>query len=126
MLVRERMTRQVEATTAATTLLSAALQMRTAGVGFLPVREGHSLVGVVTDRDLVVRATASGYGPEELRVRDVMTPHAQFCFDDQSIAHATQLMDEQNITRLIVLNRRKRIVGVLSRDDLPAAAAAQS
>jgi CBS domain-containing protein len=120
------MTRQVEATTADTTLLSAALQMKTAGVGFLPVREGHCLVGVVTDRDLVVRATASGYGPEELRVRDVMTPHAQFCFDDQSLDHATELMAEQNITRLVVLDRRKRIVGVVSRDDLPSATAAHA
>jgi CBS domain-containing protein len=126
MLVREVMTRQVEATTADATLLSAALQMKEAGVGFLPVREARRLVGVETDRDLVVRATTSGYGPEELRIRDVMTPHAQCCFDDQSLDYARELLAEQNLTRLIVLDRRGRLVGVLSRDDLPSATDARA
>jgi CBS domain-containing protein len=118
MRVGEVMTQGVETTTAETTLQAAALRMREAGVGMLPILEGRRPIGVITDRDITVRATANGLDPTKSHVRDVMTSQVFCCFEDESIEEAARLMQEHTVRRILVLDRDKRMVGIITLDDL--------
>jgi CBS domain-containing protein len=84
----------------------------------MPIGEHDRLVGMLTDRDITVRATAEGKDPNTTRVRDVMTPDVAYCLDDEDIETADLKMVQHQIRRLIVLNRDKRLVGIASRGDL--------
>jgi CBS domain-containing protein len=118
MRVNEVMTQGAECTRPAASLQEAAERMRTLDVGALPVCENDRLVGMVTDRDITVRATASAYDPCGACVRDVMTPDVIYCFDDQLVGDAVRIMEDNQIRRLPVLNRDKRLVGIVSLGDL--------
>jgi CBS domain-containing protein len=119
MQVNEVMTRSVECTSPNATLQDAARRMRELDVGPLPVcGESDRLVGMLTDRDIVVRAVAEGLDPSTARVRDVMTPSVIYCFEDQDVTEAAQLMKENQVRRLVVLNRDKRLIGIVSLGDL--------
>jgi CBS domain-containing protein len=84
----------------------------------LPVCDRDRLVGMLTDRDIAVRAVAEGYDPWTDHVKDAMTPDIVYCFEDQDVKEAAQLMKEKQIRRLVVLNRDKRLVGIVSLGDL--------
>lgn len=99
-------------------LVEAAQKMKSLDVGMLPVCENDRLVGCVTDRDITVRAIAQGLDPRATRVRAIMSPGIVYCFEDQDAKEAAQLMEEKQIRRLPVLNRDKRLVGILSLGDL--------
>jgi CBS domain-containing protein len=101
-----------------TALREAAQQMRELDSGVMPVGEGDRLVGMLTDRDITVRATAEGRDPNSTPVRDVMTWDVVYCFEDEQIEAAARKMEQHQIRRLIVLNREKRLVGVASLGDL--------
>ena len=89
--------------------------------GEIPIcDDGHKPVGVVTDRDITVRATAEGYDPEVAQVRDAMTASVLFCLEDDSVEDAAERMAEAGVRRLVVLDRSKELVGLLSLDDLAA------
>src|SRR5829696_6661330 len=118
MRVREVMTRGVECTSPDATLQEAAAKMKSLDVGPLPVCDNDRLVGMITDRDITVRATAEGEAPTAVRVRDVMTPDVIYCFDDQDASEAARLMEQNQVRRLVVLNRDKRMVGIVSLGDL--------
>jgi CBS domain-containing protein len=118
MLIREIMTEQVEFVTAEDTLRQAALKMRDSGVGPLPVCENRGVVGVITDRDITIRAVAEGLDPETTQVRDVMSGELICCYDDQEADVAAHLMQSQQIRRVLVLNRDRRLVGIVSLGDL--------
>lgn len=118
MLLREVMTPHVEVIHPNATLKEAAETMRALDVGPVPVCDGDRLQGMLTDRDITIRATAEGRDPNTTRVRDVMTPDVVYCFEDQDVADAAQLMEERQIRRLVVLNRDKRLVGIVSLGDL--------
>jgi CBS domain-containing protein len=120
--VSEVMTRGVEKISAAATIEEAAKQMKIHNVGILPVVDDNSVVGVVTDRDLVLRAVATRLRPEMTRVRDVMTRKAISCYEDENIAEASQLMEQQLVHRLIALDRNDELVGIVSLSDLAARA----
>ena len=92
--------------------------MREADLGGLPVRDGDRLVGMVTDRDVALRLVAEGRDPTLARVRDVMTPDVPFVFEDDPAAQVAEDMADQRLRRLPVLNREKRLVGVISLVDL--------
>jgi len=92
--------------------------MKSLDVGPLPICDGERLVGMVTDRDITVRATAQGRDPNTTRVRDVMTEEVFYCFEDQEIEDAAEIMERAQIRRLVVLNRDKRLVGIVSLGDL--------
>jgi CBS domain-containing protein len=93
--------------------------MRDLDVGPLPVcGDDDRLVGVITDRDITVRATAEGEHPWTTHVREIMTPEVIYCFEDQDVAEAACIMKEKQVRRLIVLNRDKRMVGIVSLGDL--------
>jgi CBS domain-containing protein len=87
-------------------------------VGPLPVCDGDRLGGMLTDRDITVRATAAGLDPKTTRVRDVMTDEVLYCFEDQNTDEAARIMAEQQIRRLVILNRDKRLVGIVSLGDV--------
>lgn len=119
MLVREVMTRGVECIGPDATLYEAARKMRDLDVGPLPVCGPQDrLVGMVTDRDITIRGIAEGLDPRTARIRDVMTPNIIYCFEDQDVEEAAQLMKENQIRRLVVLNQDKRLVGIVSLADL--------
>jgi CBS domain-containing protein len=92
--------------------------MKELEVGVLPVRENDRIVGMITDRDITVRATADGAAPAAVCVGDVMTPDVIYCFEDQEAEEAARLMKENQVRRLAVLNRDKQIVGIVSLGDL--------
>lgn len=100
------------------TVQQAARIMRDQNVGALPVGEGDKLVGMLTDRDVALRLVAEGRDPARTKVREVMTPDVRYIFEDEELGHAAENMAEQNVRRLPVVNRDKRLVGVLSLGDL--------
>jgi CBS domain-containing protein len=93
--------------------------MKALDVGPLPVcGPDDKLVGMVTDRDIVVRGVAPGLDPRTARVRDAMTEGISYCFEDDDVEQAARLMREKQIRRLVVLNRDKRLAGIVSLGDL--------
>jgi CBS domain-containing protein len=119
MQVKEVMTRGVECTRPSATLQEAARKMRELDVGPLPVcGDNDRLVGMLTDRDITVRAVAEGQDPKTARVQDILTPNILYVFEDQDVTEAARLMKENQIRRLVVLNRDKRLVGIVSLGDL--------
>jgi CBS domain-containing protein len=118
MIVRDVMTREVECTSPEATLQQAALRMRELDVGLLPVCGHDRLTGTISDRDMVIRAVADGRDPKTFTVYDVMTPEVVYCFEDQDLSTAAQLMQEKQIRRLPVLSRDKRLVGIISLGDV--------
>jgi CBS domain-containing protein len=118
MQLKDAMTRDVEVIRPDATLMEAAQKMKRLNVGPLPVCDGEQLVGIITDRDITVRATAAGQSPGETRVRDVMTRDVVFGFEDQDLGDAARLMEQRQIRRLVVLNQDKKLVGIVSLGDL--------
>jgi CBS domain-containing protein len=119
MQVKDVMTSDVECIAPNTTLQEAAQKMKELDVGPLPIcGEDDRLAGMITDRDITVRAVAEGLDPSTAVVRDVMTPNVIYCFEDQDISDAAHMMEQNQIRRLIVLNRDKRLAGILSLGDL--------
>jgi CBS domain-containing protein len=118
MQLKDVMTKQVEVVHPEATLWEAAQKMAALDVGPLPVCAGDQLIGMLTDRDITVRATAEGRDPKTTRVHEVMTPDVLYAFEDQDISEATWLMTEYQIRRLVVLNRAKQLVGIISLGDL--------
>jgi CBS domain-containing protein len=119
MNVREVMTVGAECVSPSTSLYEAAQKMRGFNVGPLPVCGNKDrLVGIVTDRDITVRGVAEALDPRTTTVQDVMTPDVVCCFEDQDVQEADWLMQERQVRRLVVLNRDKRLIGIVSLGDL--------
>ena len=118
MKIAEVMTREVEVIHPNATIAEAAEKMKQLDVGPLPVCDGTTVQGMVTDRDITIRATAAGHDPSSTKVREVMSPDVQYVFEDQDVQDAAKLMAEKQIRRLIVLNRDKRLVGIVAMADL--------
>lgn len=117
MKVSEAMSRDVRVADPTESIEDVARMMADQDVGSLPVGEGDRLVGMVTDRDIVVRAVAAGRGPGT-KVRDVMSGNVKYCFDDEEIDAVSRNMGDIQVRRLAVLNREKRLVGILSLGDV--------
>jgi CBS domain-containing protein len=119
MKVSEIMTQDVEIIQPDDTLRLAAQKMRDRDIGFLPVCDGESLMGVLSDRDIAIRALADGMDINVMLGRDLMTTPALYCFDDQDITEAAKVMGDNQIRRLVILGREnERVVGVISLGDL--------
>jgi len=118
MQLREIMTRQVHAIPPETSLRHAAQKMKSWDVGSLLVYQNDKLVGVITDRDIAVRAVAEGQDPDFCCVGDTMTPGLIYCYEDEDTSNAARLMEQKQIRRLPVMNREKRLVGIVSLGDL--------
>ena len=117
MRVSECMTRDVQLAAPNDTIADAAKAMARLDAGVLPIGENDRLVGMITDRDIAVRAVAKGLGPDA-KVRDVMSAEVMYCFEDEELEDAAHHMAELKVRRLPVLNRDKRLVGILSIGDL--------
>ena len=118
MKLREIATKNPEVIHPDQPICEAAMKMKIIDVGMLPVCEGERLVGAVTDRDIAVRAVAQGCNPLSTKVREVMSPEICYCFDDDEVETAARVMEEKQIRRLPILNREKRLVGIVSLGDL--------
>ena len=92
--------------------------MRDKNEGVIPVFEGDKPVGMVTDRDIAVRAVAEGREPSTTRVKDIMTPEVFFCTEDMELDKAAQIMEYKKIRRLLVKDEKKNVVGILSLGDI--------
>ncbi len=117
MKVSEAMTRDVRVASPDQTIQDAARLMAEVDTGVLPVGENDRLVGMITDRDIAVRGVAEGKGPQT-SIREVMTEHVHYCFEDEDTDEVAQKMADSQVRRLPVLNRDKRLVGILSLGDL--------
>jgi len=118
MLVKEIMTHNAEVISPSDTLEQAARKMEELNVGPLPVCEGQRLLGMLTDRDITVRATAAGSDPKATLVCDAMSTDIVSCFEDQDVNEAVRLMKDRQIRRLPVMNRANNLVGIVSLADL--------
>lgn len=118
MKVDEIMTRDPHVIDPNTTIRDAARAMREDGVGALPVGENDRLIGMVTDRDIAMRAVAEDQAPGNTSVRSVMSEGVYYCFDDVDASEAAEVMARHKVQRLPVVNREKRLVGVLAMADL--------
>ena len=117
MRVSEVMTRDVRVARADQTIREAANIMLDIDGGVLPVSENDQLVGMITDRDIAVRAIAQGKGPQT-SVGEVMTSDVKYCFENEDTDHVARNMADQQVRRLPVVNRDKRLVGILSLGDV--------
>jgi CBS domain-containing protein len=117
MRVAEAMSRDVQVTTPDQSLLEAAKMMADSDCGVLPVRENDRLVGMLTDRDIVVRGLAQGKDAST-QVRDVMSHEVKYCFEDDDVDDVARNMGDLQVRRLPVVSRDKRLVGIVSLGDI--------
>lgn len=118
MKISEVMTPHAKCIGPDSTLVEAARQMRELDVGSLPICENDRLAGMITDRDLALRGITESRDPRSTPVREVMSPGIVYIFEDQDVEEAARLMEVKQIRRLPVLNRDKRLVGIVSLGDL--------
>ena len=121
MRLSEILSRDVETLPPDATIREAAQRMRSLDVGAMPVYDGSHLLGMITDRDITIRAIADGRDPAQTPVRDAMTPDVQFVFEDDDVRKAAQIMEDRQIRRLPVVNHDKRLVGIVSLGDIARA-----
>jgi CBS domain-containing protein len=108
----------VETLSPQATVQDAAQRMRDLDVGALPVCDGTRLLGMLTDRDIAIRAVAEGKAPNQVKVTDAMTPDVEWCYADADVEQAAQLMEERQIRRLPIVDRDKKLVGIVALADL--------
>jgi CBS domain-containing protein len=118
MKISEILTPDPQCISPQTNLTNAAQTMKLLDVGMLPVCDRDRLTGTITDRDITIRAVAAGMNPANTRVAEIMTHQVVYCFDDENVEDAAQLMEQRQLRRLPVLNRDKRLVGIVSLGDL--------
>jgi len=117
MKVSDAMTRDVRTMSPSQTIRDAARVMERLDLGFLPVGESDRLVGMITDRDIAIRGIGAGKGPDA-RISEIMTADVKYCYEDEDTDHVARNMGALQIRRLPVVDRNKRLVGVISLGDL--------
>jgi CBS domain-containing protein len=118
MLVKEAMRLGTEWVSPETKIRDLAIRMRDLDIGSLAVYSDGKLTGIVTDRDIALRCCADSKDPATTSAKEIMTGNIAWCYADQDVEDATQLMEERHIRRLPVLDRTEKLVGFLSVDDL--------
>jgi CBS domain-containing protein len=116
--VKDCMSRDVRMVSPDDTVQAAAEVMKNLNVGIVPVSEGGSVVGVVTDRDIALRVVALGLDGRETKVTEAMSSPPIFCYADQDIEDAARVMEAKQIRRLIVLDGNKKPIGILALGDV--------
>jgi CBS domain-containing protein len=119
MKLKDVMTRNVEVIRPDAPIAEAAKRMDELNVGPLPVCDGERLVGMLTDRDITVRATSAGRDPKTTTVREAMTQDVVYCYEDQDVREAAKIMSDKQIRRMPVISRdNRRLVGIVSLGDI--------
>jgi CBS domain-containing protein len=118
MELRDIMTRNVEVVNGNASLKEAATKMKKLDVGLIPVCDGDRLKGLLTDRDITIRATADGRDPSKTKVNEVMSTDIAYCLENQAVDEAVILMEARQIRRLPILNQDKQLVGIVSLADI--------
>jgi CBS domain-containing protein len=114
--LKELMSRDVKVISPDMTIGDAARKMRDGDFGMMPVGEGDHMIGTISDRDIAIRAVAEGKNAGT-KVRDVMSEGLAWAYEDDSVEHAAMIMSERKVRRLPVLNRDKRLVGIVALGD---------
>ena len=122
MKVRDAMSRDVESVPSSIAIKDVAMRMDRQGIGYFPVCDRNRLVGIITDRDITCRLVADGRDPVHTKVGDIMSKAVAYCFDDDTVTGAIQLMEQNRIRRIPVIDRHEHLVGVLSLPDVARAA----
>lgn len=118
MQVKQIMTRGVEMIDGDATIMEAAMKMGSLDVGALPVNQKDKIIGVVTDRDIVIRAVGKGWDPQQIQVSKIMTSEVCCCSENETLDEAAHMMEEKQLHRLVVLDSQNKPVGILSLADL--------
>ena len=118
MNVESVMTRDVAVVSPTDSVRAAAAVLKQLNIGSAPVCNGRSLVGMLTDRDIAVRAVADGRDPQNTPVEQVMTRDVVFCFEDQDVQEVADAMASSQVRRMPILNRQHELVGIVSLGDL--------
>lgn len=118
MQIKEIMTKNVKVIPENAAVRDAAKLMKDIDVGSIPVVNSKEVVGIITDRDIVLRSTAEGRNPNDTMVREVMTVDFYFAYEDEDIQEAARVMSDKQIRRLPVVNRQNELVGIVSLGDL--------
>lgn len=114
--LRDLMSRNVNVIDPDTTIEEAAKKMRDGGFGMMPVGEDDRMIGTISDRDIAIRAVAEGKDPLT-KVREVMSEGVTWVYEDESVEDAAMIMSERQVRRLPVVNRDKRLVGIVALGD---------
>ena len=114
--LKDLMSRDVKVTRPDVTIGEAAKAMRDGGFGMMPVEEGDRMIGTISDRDIAIRAVAEGKDANT-KVRDVMSEGIAWVYEDDSVERAAMIMSERQVRRLPVVNRDKRLVGIVALGD---------
>ena len=120
MKIRDVMTPDIEGVTPDETLRTAARLMADLDLGALPVSEDNQLIGIVTGRDLAIRVVAEARDPEHITVRQAMSSDVLYCFESEHVGDVSQKMGDWWVRRLPVINRDRRLIGMVSLADLTA------
>lgn len=115
--IKDLMSRDVQVISPDATIAEAAQRMRDGGFGMMPVGEKDRMIGSISDRDIAVRAVAEGMGGDA-KVRDVMSDHIRWAYEDESVERAAAIMGEYQIRRLPIVSREKRLVGIVALGDI--------
>src|SRR5262245_18534630 len=118
MKVRQIMSHNVVCVEPTLPIAKVAQKMRELDVGFLPICENDRLIGTITDRDITIRSVAQGLDPRLIHIREIMSQSVFYCFDDEDVEQAGKAMQENEVRRILVLDRQKRLVGVVSIGDI--------
>ena len=114
--LKDLMSREVKVISPEMSIRDAAMQMREGDFGMLPVGENDRMIGTITDRDIAIRAVAKGMD-SNTKVRDVMSDGIAWVFEDESVEDAAKMMSERQVRRLPVVDRNKRLVGIVALGD---------
>ncbi len=118
MKVLECMTKSVEIGRPDMTIREAAEKMRDWDFGILPIGKNDRLIGVITDRDIVIRAVAEGLDPQKSKIEEIISERVLYCYEDQDLDDVVRNLGDNQVRRMPVLNRQKRLVGILSLGDI--------
>jgi CBS domain-containing protein len=118
MQLRDIMTKPVETVAPTASLVDAARKMLIQDIGALPVTDEQRVVGIITDRDIAIRAIANGLDPADTKVQEVMSNEVFSCGADSDVQDACQLMEEKQVRRLVVTDDGKGVIGIVSLGDM--------
>jgi CBS domain-containing protein len=118
MQIKEIMTKDVEVIRPEATLQEAAKKMKDLDVGAIPVCDGRKLRGMITDRDITIRAIADGIDPKEQRVQDTMTPEVYYCYENQTVEEAALVMMDKQVRRVPIVDENHDLVGIVALGDV--------